>query len=259
MTQKYMKSNNLLRLQDLVNNPTPRVPICLCLDTSGSMGAVEGDCVFTGETVFEDGQTWNIVTGGISRINELIDGVNEFYNAIREDEIAVYSAEICVVTFNNEASCIADFTSVERQCELSYLNAYGDTAMGEGVNLALDLLEKRKNEYKDKGVDYYQPWLIIMTDGTPNGSVLELERAINRTSNMVNSNKLTVFPIGIGNETDMAILNRFSPKRAALKLKGLKFKEFFSWLSQSVSKVSQSTPGEKVKLDVEAVLGWAEL
>ena len=30
-------SNDLLRIQDLVNNPTPRVPICLCLDTSGSM------------------------------------------------------------------------------------------------------------------------------------------------------------------------------------------------------------------------------
>lgn len=32
--------------------------------------------------------------------------------------------------------------------------------MGEGVNLALGLLEKRKQEYKDKGVDYYRPWLI---------------------------------------------------------------------------------------------------
>ena len=31
--------------------------------------------------------------------------------------------------------------------------------MGEGVTLALDLLKKRKQEYKDKGVDYYQPWL----------------------------------------------------------------------------------------------------
>ena len=45
----------ILRIEDLVNNPTPRVPICLCLDTSGSMGAVEGDCevnesLITGES-----------------------------------------------------------------------------------------------------------------------------------------------------------------------------------------------------------------
>ena len=30
-----MDNNMLLRVQDLVENPTARVPICLCLDTSG--------------------------------------------------------------------------------------------------------------------------------------------------------------------------------------------------------------------------------
>lgn len=69
--------------------------------------------------------------------------------------------------------------------------------------------------------------------------------------------KLTIFPIAIGDETDLSALNKFSPKRPALKLQGLKFGEFFSWLSKSVSKTSQSTPGESVKLD--PVSGWAEL
>ena len=31
------------------------------------------------------------------------------------------------------------------------------TCMGEGLSLALDLLEKRKAKYKATGVDYYQP------------------------------------------------------------------------------------------------------
>ena len=81
-----MDNNLLLRIEDLVNNPTPRVPICLCLDTSGSMGVVEGEYVATGETVYEDGRTWNVVTGGTSRIDELQKGVEQFYEAIREDE-----------------------------------------------------------------------------------------------------------------------------------------------------------------------------
>ena len=34
--------NDLLRKEDLELNPTPRVPICLCLDVSGSMGRVGG-------------------------------------------------------------------------------------------------------------------------------------------------------------------------------------------------------------------------
>lgn len=254
-----MENNLFLRIEDLVNNPTPRVPICLCLDTSGSMGAVEGDCVRTGETVYEDGRTWNIVTGGTSRISELQKGVEQFYAEIRDDEMALYSAEICIVTFDSKATCVMDFANVERQTELPKLRAVGNTAMGEGVNLALDLLERRKQEYKEKGVDYYQPWLVLMTDGEPNGDSLELQRAMSRTVELVNKDKLTVFPIGVGNEPDMSALGGFSPKRPALKLKGMKFQDFFAWLGKSVVRTSQSTPGEKVQLDVEGIKGWTEL
>ncbi len=251
---------NFLRIEDLVNNPTPRVPICLCLDTSGSMGAiVEGKTVYTGKTIYEDGKTWNVVTGGISRIKKLQDGIDEFYQSIRDDEVAACAAEICVVTFNSEAQCVMDFANIDRQGNLPRLRAKGDTAMGEGVNLALDLLEKRKQEYKEKGVDYYQPWLVLMTDGSSNGSEEALSKAINRTREMVANKKLTVFPIGIGNQSDMVTLNQFSPERGALKLQGIKFSEFFTWLSQSVSRTSQSMPGEIVNLDLDGMKGWVEL
>jgi von willebrand factor type A domain protein len=228
-----MKDNLLLRLEDLVNNPTARVPVCLCLDTSGSM----------------EGQP----------IEELNEGVHLFYEAIKEDETALYSAEISIVTFGGNAECIKDFSSLEIQPEAPKLSAYGMTPMGEAVNMALDLLEKRKEEYKDKGVDYYQPWLVLMTDGEPNGDAEELSKAINRTANLVNQKKLTVFPIGIGKGADMEVLAKFSPKRSPLKLQGLKFKEFFAWLSKSVSKTSQSTPGETIKLDIEGIKGWGDL
>lgn len=223
----------LVRLEDLVNNPTARVPVCLCLDTSGSMGGMP--------------------------IDELNEGVRLFYEAIREDETALYSAEVSIITFGGYAQCIADFASLEVQPNAPTLSANGMTPMGEAVNMGLDLLEQRKVEYKDRGVDYYQPWLILMTDGAPNGDSAELSRAISRTVDLVNQKKLTVFPIGIGSEADMAVLAQFSPKRPPLKLQGLKFREFFAWLSKSVSKTSQSTPGESVKLDVEGIKGWGEL
>ena len=226
-------NNDLLRMEDLVNNPTARVPVCLCLDVSGSM----------------DGEP----------IRELNDGVRMFYDAIR-DETALYAAEVCIITFGrNGAKCITDFASIELQPDAPVLNAGGMTPMGEAVNLGLDLLEKRKNEYKSKGVDYYQPWLVLMTDGVPNGNPGELSRAISRTVEMANNRKLSIFPIGIGEDADMDVLARFSPKRGPLKLQGLKFRQFFEWLSQSVSRTSQSIPGESVPLDVDGIQGWAEL
>ena len=253
--------DNLLRLQDLVDNPTARVPVCLCLDTSYSMGRiVGGDTKETGEQVYQDGQMWDIVTGGISAIEELSEGVKAFYEALRNDEVAQYSAEVCVVTFGGSApQLVVDFANINRQPELPPLTAEGETPMGEAVNLALDCLGARKKEYQEKGVDYYQPWLVLITDGEPTGDEGELSRAISRTVELVNAKKLVVFPIGIGNKADMDTLARFSPQRTPLHLKDMHFKEFFQWLSQSVSTTSMSMPGEKIKLDIEGIKSWGEL
>ena len=143
--------------------------------------------------------------------------------------------------------------------EIPKMKADGYTPMGEAVNIGLNKLEEMKQLYKAKGIDYYQPWLVLMTDGRPNGDPAELEKAIQKTVQLVGDKKLTVFPIGIGNEADMNTLARFSPLRAPLKLKGLRFKEFFAWLSQSVSRVSQSALGESVMLDTAGIQGWGEL
>ena len=229
----YGKYDDLLRVEDLVNNPCARVPVCLCLDTSGSMFGPP--------------------------INELNEGVKLFFDAIREDETALYSAEISIVTFGEEVKSIVDFSTLDRIGSIPTINADGETPLGEAVNLALDMLEARKEQYKSKGVDYFQPWLVLMTDGMPNGNPNELYRAIQRTNTMVNERKLSVFPIGIGQYADMQVLSQFSPKRVPLRLKGLRFREFFAWLSQSVSRTSQSLPGESIPLDVEGLKAWTEV
>lgn len=258
--------DELLRKQDLETNPTPRVPICLCLDVSGSMGKIVGGQTHeTGRRKFSDGKWWRIVEGGVTAIQEMIGGVQLFYDNLLADDVARYSAEVCVVTFGDNApELIIDFANLDRQeserrQKISGLKAKGGTPMGEAVNMALDCLEARKQDYKDKGVDYYQPWLVLMTDGEPNGSASELKRAIDRTNDLVNVRKLTVFPIGIGDEADMNCLAKFSPRREPLRLKGMNFAGFFEWLSQSVSRTSQSMPGDTVKLDLAGIKGWADL
>ena len=227
-----MKKEPLLRVKDLVENPTTRLPVCLCLDVSNSM---EGDPV-----------------------NELNEGIGLFFYELKKDEIAFYSAEVAVVTFGGfDAECLLDFANLERVPKPPKLEAVGMTPMGEGVNLALDLLEKRLNEYREKGVDYFQPWLVLMSDGSPNGDETELERAIQRVSELEHSKKLTVITIGIGKDADMEVLAKFSPDKSPLKLKGLKFKDFFSWLSKSVSAISQSMAGENIEL--EPTSDWGSL
>lgn len=256
-------NNDIINFDDLENNPTPRVPVCLCLDTSGSMGRIvrsENETQQTGKTIFKDGEMWNVVSGGVSAIEDLNDGVRQFFDAIRSDEVAMYSAETCIITFGGEkAELLYDFATVDQQNTNVFLKASGDTYMGEAINMALDCLEKRKEAYKNKGIDYFQPWLVIITDGGSNGSQKELDVAVSRVQKMVNENKLTVFPLGVGSDADMSMLEKLSPKRSPLKIRETKYKEFFTWLSQSVVATSQSMPGETQTLDISGIKGWGEL
>ena len=84
-----MDEQYILRQEDLVENPTARVPICLVLDVSGSM---------SGEP-----------------IAELNEGVGLFFDAIRADDVAQYAAEIAVVTFGAGVHKAVDFMAIDRQ------------------------------------------------------------------------------------------------------------------------------------------------
>ncbi len=238
----------VVRQKDLVTNPTTRLPVCLCLDTSSSMGRViSGDFQSTGETFYKDGQQWESVIGGTTAIDELNKGVSMFFDAIKEDEVAKYAVELAIVSFDSTSEKVLDFANIDRQ-ESPILTTNGCTNMGAGISLALDLLEKRKQEYSDKGVDYYQPWLVLMSDGEPTD---DINNAVNKVQGLISDKKLTVFSVAIGNDADISNLKQFSSLKDHMVLKVTSaeyFKEFFEWLSQSVSVASQSVPGDNVKL-----------
>jgi len=206
---------------DLVNNPTTRLPVCLCLDTSASM----------------KGQP----------LKELEKGIEYFFEAIKNDEVAKYSVELAVVTFGNEVKVELDFKNIF-QHNLQKFQAKGGTFLGGGVEKALEILEQRKKEYSNKGIDYYQPWLVLMTDGKSGDNT---QNALKKVKNLANNKKLTLFPLGMGDKADIKMLKQFSTlnNNIVLKVKSpTYFKEFFEWLSQSVAVASQSVPGDKPKL-----------
>ena len=204
-------------------NPHARLAICLCLDTSGSMSG--------------------------HPINELNAGIRLFYETIRRSRESKYAADIAIVTFGNDgAQCIQEFSQVYQSPNPPSLTASGMTPMGEAVNLALDMIEDRRQEYRNIGVQHYHPWLVLMSDGKPNGDVSELEKASQRSSGLAENRKLVVFPVGIGRDADRDSLAKFSPRIQPRKLTGMNFREFFEWLSKSTDRVSASKPEDKVDL-----------
>ena len=241
---------------DLILNTSSRIPVCLCIDTSASMRRViDGTGRDTGETEFVDGKHWRIVEGGKNLLDNMNEGLEAFYKAINSNEQAKLSCELAVVTFDDEARVLEDFGTLDKKRPVRISETGDNTALGEGISLALKLLETRKREYRKNGVDYYQPWLVIFTDGDASDSVAEARQKIR---SLEEEKKLTVFTFALSDDVNMKALGERSRGRP-ISLKTAKLEEFFEWLGKSVSTVSMSQVGEKVKLDTSGMDDWAEI
>ena len=197
-------------------NPDPRCACVLVLDTSGSMHG--------------------------ERINELNAGLTAFRDAIQSDTVAQSRVEIAIVTFG-PAQLTQDFTEAGN-FNPPTLTASGDTPMGSALQQALDLISVRKQLYKDNGVPYYRPWVLLISDGAPTDGWKQVAK---RIKDEEAAKGIVFFAVGVDG-ADMNVLSELSA-RTPMALKGLHFRELFVWLSASLQKVSQSQPGQQVALD----------
>ena len=189
-------------------------------------------------------------------IQELNNGLKDFYNEISSDETTKQRLEVALIEFNHEVknsqspALVDNFTMPE-------LEASGSTAMVDAVNAAIDLVADRKAWYKQTNQTYYRPWIILMTDGEPNADQDVDTLAARIKQDTDNEHKRYAFlPIGVDN-ANMAVLQKLQGSIPAMKLSGTKFSSFFKWLSASFGTVVNAENGQKVDLS-DGVDSWME-
>lgn len=215
-------------LPELVSNPEPRCACLLLLDTSSSMQG--------------------------NSISELNQGLRTFKQELMSDGMATQRVEVAVIAFG-PTQVLSEFQTADTFIPPE-LTAEGTTPMGAAIEQGLDMLEARKQIYKQTGISYYRPWIFLITDGAPTD---DWRRAAERVRAGDNSERkqFSFFAVGVDG-ADMSTLTQIcSPNRPPLKLKGLSFRELFSWLSSSLGGVARSQPGESVSLPVPS--GWASI
>jgi uncharacterized protein YegL len=232
-------TNSLLEQAEFADNPEPRCPVVLLLDSSASM---------RGEP-----------------ISELNKGLRAFDQALKDDHLASLRVEVAVVTFGGVVQALdvqgGAAQSIPFDAQHAFvtvdsfhpptLTANGNTPMGEATRRGLALLRDRKDIYKQNGLDYFRPWMFLITDGRPTDVWQPAAQQVREEE----ARKGVSF-YGVGTEkADMQTLAQFCPTaRPPLTLRGLAFGELFQWLSKSLSTVAHSRPGDQVPLPA---VGWA--
>lgn len=222
---------------------------CLCvlvLDTSGSMmEVISGDVKQTGRTETIDGKLYNIVEGGVTKLDELNSGLQEFYLEIENDESTSQKLEVSLIAFNDYVKTIQEPALVENFV-MPTLQAEGETAMVDAVNEAISKVQARKEWYKSTGQNYYRPWIILITDGEPNSNQ-DIDTLSSRIKADTEAKRYAFLPIGVEG-ADMSVLNKIAGDIPAMPLNGAKFSQFFKWLSASMGIIVNETESDKVTL-----------
>jgi uncharacterized protein YegL len=212
---------------EFADNPEPRCPCLLLLDTSASMRG--------------------------KPIEELNAGLVAFKDELAADSLASKRAEISIITFG-PAQIQLDFQTAD----VFYppmLEANADTPMGAAIELGLEVLNQRKSIYKQNGIDYYRPWIFMITDGAPTDS---WKTAATQIHEGEEKGHFSFFAVGVEG-ANLEILEQISVRKP-LMLKELRFRDMFLWLSKSMKSVSHSRPGENVPLENPTTPeGWASV
>jgi uncharacterized protein YegL len=208
---------------EFVENPEPRCPCLLLLDTSHSM----------------QGQP----------ISELNNGLVAFKDELAADALAMKRVEVGIITFGPVAT-LTHFQTADA-FQPPRLSTSGDTPMGEAIMQGIEMIRQRKDSYQTNGASYYRPWIFLITDGGPTDQWAAAAEAVSQGEA---NGAFSFFAVGVQG-AKMDILNQIAP-RGALKLDGLRFRDLFKWLSSSLKAVSRSQVGTTVPLPPP---GWTSV
>ena len=217
----------LFPIFEFADNANERTPCVLVLDCSGSMRDEPIRQLNAGLSALEKELKEDIDAS--SRVQLLI------IKAYGKDEVKIESDWVDAMNFTAPT-----------------MEAGGLTPLGKAMETALQKIEEQKCLYDSCGITSKRPWIFLISDGEPTDYGWEESAEICRYAQK--NKKVVIHAIGTqgANLDKLAKFSLLPPKR----LTGLKFTEFFLWLSRSVSCISKAAPNANNYLD--DITDWNE-
>ena len=213
-------NDDLIPYVEFADNANERTPCVLVLDCSGSM---------RGEP-----------------IKQLNAGLKALEQELKDDIDASSRVQLLIIkAFGKDEAVISSDWIDAMNFEAPVMEAGGLTPLGKAMNLALKKIEDQKALYDSCGITSKRPWIFLISDGEPTD--YDWEIVAKKCREAQQNKKVVIHAVGT-QEANLEKLAKFSlnsPKR----LSGLRFTEFFLWLSRSVSCVSRAAPNALEELE----------
>jgi uncharacterized protein YegL len=189
-------------------------------------------------------------------INELNHGLERFKDEVKSDEFLSERLELGIVTFESQvdvAMLPTLFLSIHEN--LPKLESKGNTKLVDGVRKAIFITQGRKEYYRKQGLNFYRPWIFLITDGEPDGDQ-DVNGLAKEIAEGEDGAHFIFWAVGV-KDANIEKLKLICHQRGPVKLQQLKFMDLFIWLKNSFDVVSKSHQGEKANLP--SIDPWAQI
>lgn len=176
----------------------------------------------------------------LGSIAEALDAMRRRLCGAAERNVEI---ELAVISFGSAVETVRGLTSVTRGgiTAEALQSGGGGTMMDTAMLRGVEMLRERMRSYHRFGVEYYKPWLVLMTDGTPTEPVEDAAELFSRLT--AARRELCFFALGVGS-ADLHALSRYrecAPNGAAFAAGGSgAFCDFVGWLGESLDAVSRA-------------------
>lgn len=216
-----------LRLEDsdLIMNKSPRMPICIVIETSD-------------EILSDASMIRNINKGMESLIREI------------QGSLSLQSlADICVISFGTEAVRSRAFGTLKPDEVIEPKPIGGTPDLSAALTMAVKELQLRLNDYEKNGVKRYTPVLFIL------GSDLlvdEFSPAFSQINHWSRTGKLSVIPVAIGEQQGNS-LSRLTVNGEVFQMNSMNYDSIFSTLGKSIEMLSRSSANAVESLQLKSI------
>ncbi len=218
---------------DLINNKNRRLPICICIDVSSK--AIRRE----------------------SYLNTIGNCIKELMDNILSQPSMKASVDLFVMAYAEKAEVKREFSSLTNHEDFELPRPGNEPNMFSSLDLCLQKLQQRLNEYKNTSLSRHHPIVVILSSGYTSESPDEYERKVENWKSLETSRILSVLPILIGDGDDKLLRKMTADQKIANATKG-NLSDLIREIGNSVEELSNSTSEAYRNLKANMV-SWSDI